>query len=333
MADVSASTPKPVFLLTHPRTASNLFVKILKQYPKISSLDYPFLNTYYFGTDSLCLRKSPQMDISRHKWQTSDPRHTYQCALEQLEEVLRQAKSHGKTALVKEHIFTILKPAVINGNIEISRQLPRQPSIKCSLVSSQISTNPTLLPDEFMLSFAPIFLIRHPALVFPSWYRVGRKTMGAEVDDAEFPVDASFRWTRILYEWYENSWSQAILCPSSSQRFRPTIIDADDIMEKNQVLKELCDQLGINFGYLTFQWEPMEATKIAQQDPDAAPFLSTLQQSTSVEMDKHSGNLEIDREVLKWQTEFGAEVAQALLRYVELAMVDYLYLKSRRLSA
>jgi hypothetical protein len=38
--------------------------------------------------------------------------------------------------------------------------------------------NQTVLPDDFLLCFKPTFLIRHPALVFPSYYRAHVNTFG-----------------------------------------------------------------------------------------------------------------------------------------------------------
>lgn len=82
---------------------------------------------------------------------------------------------------------------MINSNLETPRPphaIPQLLEPKDSEV--RISNNPTLLPDDFMLSFAPIFLIRHPALVFPSWYKMGHNTFGADIDDYDFPVEVLF---------------------------------------------------------------------------------------------------------------------------------------------
>lgn len=212
---------------------------------------------------------------------------------------------------------------MINSNLETPRPphaIPQLLEPKDSEV--RISNNPTLLPDDFMLSFAPIFLIRHPALVFPSWYKMGHNTFGADIDDYDFPVEVSFRWSRILYDWYLNVSSEPSSRSPQTQSRKPTVIDADDTMSDRGALERVCHQLQLDPQHLAFEWQAAKTGLF--------PWFSSIQKSTGVDMSKLSKGLDIQREFLKWENEFGSHVAQKLLHFVELAMPDYEYLLAQR---
>lgn len=84
---------KPAFILSHPRTASNLFMKIFKSHPDIVPLEYPFLDSFYFASEPQCDRKGPQMEEWLIKFQEQNriPK-TYHDAFEMLEENIRKAR-------------------------------------------------------------------------------------------------------------------------------------------------------------------------------------------------------------------------------------------------
>lgn len=60
-------------------------------------------------------------------------------------------------------------------------------------------------------------------------------------------------------------------------------------------------------------------------------MVTTLYNSTSIELDKSSRELNIDNELSKWIEEFGEVVAKKLEGRVRAAMSDYEYLRSKRL--
>ncbi len=69
-----------------------MMAKMFNDHPRLHSVIYPLLNTYYFGTEPLCLRKSPELDASAREFQENDPRLTYQIALDAFEKALREAE-------------------------------------------------------------------------------------------------------------------------------------------------------------------------------------------------------------------------------------------------
>lgn len=64
-----------------------------------------------------------------------------------------------------------------------------------------------IVPDEFLLTGHPTFLIRHPALAFPSYYRIFWANRGkceenmTEIHE-HLTASMTLRWMRQLYDWY-----------------------------------------------------------------------------------------------------------------------------------
>lgn len=223
---------------------------------------------------------------------------------------------------MKEHIYVFLKPSVVDSNLKTPRPPRLVPQLQPKDAEIRISTNPTLLPDDLMLSVSPVFLIRHPALVFPSWYKLSRAAFDADVDDSDFPVEATFKWSRILYDWYLKIWSESSSDTPGTQRRKPAVIDADDTMSDRAALERLCHQLLLDPRHLSFEWQ-VSTTELH-------PWLSTIQKSTGVDMSKLSKGIDTQQEFVKWEREFGSHVAQKLLYFVELAIPDYEYLLAQR---
>ena len=67
--------------------------------------------------------------------------------------------------------------------------------------------NPTILPDELLRLVTPIIFIRHPAIILPSWLRAAKNGPAADVisvDDEDFNVWTSLRWSRIIFDYLRN---------------------------------------------------------------------------------------------------------------------------------
>lgn len=127
--------------------------------------------------------------------------------------------------------------------------------------------NPTVLPDELLKLITPIIFIRHPAIVLPSWFRAANSDvqMGSHsVDDEDFSVWTSLRWSRIIFDYLRNISHQqngsGVTRQSSTRsknettrRFgpqvvatKPYVIDAADVLDNTQAtLDMICQLLGI----------------------------------------------------------------------------------------
>lgn len=222
-----------------------------------------------------------------------------------------------------------MKPEMVAENLAHPRTQMETPRIKTHSANEEdmVATkteyegdesNPTVLPTPFLRSVTPVFLIRHPALVFESILRVSGPTMGAEITDEEFPVEASLRWLRILYDLY------------ADRGMRPLVLNADEIIAHPTIMQRLCEQLQLDAAGVRFEWDAVPTSVIEGQSSYQQHFFSTIQSSSGVRSDKHSAahgpELDLDVVTGQWQDVYGEPTAAALRSYVDAAMPDYEYL-------
>lgn len=163
----------------------------------------------------------------------------------------------------------------------------------------------------------PVFQIRHPALMFPSFLRAQSKVMG-RVHPKTPTIGACLHlhFSRDLYDWYANH----------PRALPPKVIDADDIMNNPAAVRQLCVEVDLDPEAVQYEWEtPPEET-----DPRKAAFLSTINASQGIKKGLDAKSIDIEQEKIKWQAEFGEEDAEDMARFVYDAMPDYEYLLKRR---
>lgn len=78
------------------------------------------------------------------------------------------------------------------------------------------SLNKTILPSNFLETWLPTFLTRHPALVFPSYYRAFKDSFGKpqdrdiDLEENQLTLNMTPYFTRSLFGWYADLFSDAI---------------------------------------------------------------------------------------------------------------------------
>lgn len=201
-----------------------------------------------------------------------------------------------------------------------------EPSFTVTNAASRISkdpekTNPTIFPDEFLKSWTPVFLVRHPALSFESWYRAESGARNVDIFDKQWAFYTSFQYSRQLYDWYLSN----VTGPDDM----PIVVEADDMLEKSSTIETLCDLLKMDKQHILDEWEVIEAPKNAGSRE--LKYMSGYWNSTSVDQSKSSRGLDMVKRYSLWQDEFGSLVSKELLRLVENAMPDYEYLKGKKI--
>ena len=189
--------------------------------------------------------------------------------------------------------------------------------------------NPTPFPVPFPRSHIPIFLIRHPALAFPSTIRVASEYFNTAVGDVFMNIILRYRWHRILYDWYAADAHQQNGEPKKDE---PIILDADDLMYNPSAVSELCRRTGLDFAKVKYEWAEEAKTSMKLTYANENVFTNTLVESTGVVKGKGSDGVDVEVEAEKWVKEFGVERAALLRLRVEEAMGDYLYLRERSLG-
>ncbi|KAL0575949.1 hypothetical protein V5O48_006019 [Marasmius crinis-equi] len=262
---------------------------------------------------------------------------TFQYCLDELERSIAKAETEGKIASMKEHSYAMMDSETINRHIDIERESRARPVILDNFLDvpepdrsvGQIEftptlpiPNPTLIPDRLFVSFTPVIIIRHPVKTLPSLLRASGQLVGATVFDADFPMDSSFKWQRMVYDCYKAWFSSSGGCDESL----PIVIDADKLINNSEGQMEvLCKRVGLDPAGIKYTWETQAPDNQAQ-----AIFGKTLFESTAVIQGEKTANPPVlEDEVKRWAKEWDEETAREMKRRVELNLPDYEYLLQR----
>lgn len=346
MANAEENNPRRLFLVSIPRTASNLLVKVLniQHQPNVftnDKLGYFFYEVYMTPVAKGYFTKPVDQWSDAEK---TEVRTIYQRCLDRLEAASADAKHDDKIMFTKEHAFWFVNPATVLGTTGSDKDRIQQDEFRLTLpelYGSQrtfSSNNKTIFPDEYLRTWQFAFIIRHPALSWPSMYRAMHKIskLGLFDDDGVNGAligNMTWKWTRHLYDWCtEHSESPNV----------PLILDANDVIHNQDVVLRFCEMTGLDKSAVQFQWEGDQAPKLVPKDAAnkvtelelaaAHVMTDTLKGSKGVIKGKTPTVVDIDAEVEKWKEEFGLETAALLEKTVRDSMPDYEYLRERRLQ-
>lgn len=364
--------PRRILLVSNPRTASNLLLKIL------ALADQPnvYVNDkggYYFFNSFVATTNSNRIYKPFEQW-TAEDRSEVQSALsscfEQLEEGTSLASQESKVFFAKEHSPWFIDPLALKSILHLDdtpaasedEESPSQVGsdndaagaaspFRLQVPSTYTSTptfspsNYTILPDEYLRTFHMAFIVRHPALMFPSFYRAMRKMVELGVIEEEnvggvMAANMTLRFSRLLYDW---------ALEQDDPDARPVILDAHEVIHKPEAVARFCELVGLDPDAIKFEWETKsnsKDTRAPNQNPDlnkeqrtlwspeaVGVMVSTLTGSSGVVKSKAPGVVDIAVEAIKWKDEFGPETADMLEKRVRDAMPDYEYLKARSVTA
>ena len=324
-------------LLTYPRTASNLLVRILALEDQSNLL--PSEKGGYFFIPTMGLRMHRFKTAGRHldEWTQEERKglmESYQNCFEALQKHAETAEAQGKDIFVKEHAPWLMEPVAETKWVFGENSTYESPwTVKALPEQTHSTLNETVLPDEFLKAWLPTFLIRHPALVFPSIYRTCVDLEGPEVaknEAGQHALEMTMHWSRTLYDWY----TQQLNIPESNSEPNvtwPIILDADDIMIEPEVVLRYSIIIGLDPTKLRFSWASASKEELDKMQGPERRMRSTLSASEGIIEGKTSTNLNIDEEAKKWRAEFGEEEGEKIEKWVRAAMPDYEYMKAKRL--
>ena len=334
---MSQELPPKFWLLTYPRTASNLLTKILalEDQPNISPGSYFFAPTLRYRLGEF---KTAGKHLDSWTLEQKDVlKQSYQACFESLQKHAQAAAADGKAIYVKEHAPWLMNPVAETEFVFGKGSTQEEPwMVQTSDMGGQTHSarNETVLPDEFLKTWRPTFLIRHPALVFPSSYRTCLDNEGPEVARTEpgHAMEMTMHWSRTMYEWFVNNLdtaeSQSTAQPATEW---PIIIDADDIMLEPEIVLKYSKIVGLDSARLKFAWTAAGDEELDKMSKSMRRMRSTIDTSTGIVEGKTAANLNIDEEVRKWREEFGEEEGRKMERWVRAAVPDYEYMRARRL--
>ncbi|WXC60160.1 hypothetical protein SNK03_006020 [Fusarium graminearum] len=319
------------WLLTSPRTASNLLVKML-------NLDEQGVRPAHYGgyfylpaiEQHFLLEKKPMETWTAEE--NAAVNSTIQKCSQRFLEYLDAAEQEGQKVFVKEHSILLTHPRAENhflyGSKEARTITEATPiTVEGIQEPTRSPLNLTVFPDEFLKTWNPTFLIRHPALVISSLYR----TCLVEMDfhgihrpkQEPCAAELTMRWHRTLYEFFAEHFA--------SDSVWPIVLDADDIMTSPQLVSKYAKLAGLDDSKVVRSWEKAPEQKVNKLTTIEKRMLSSINASTAIDRSKIAGEVDIDKEVVKWTKEFGEEVAKKLEKWVRDAMPDYEFMHSKRM--
>jgi hypothetical protein len=312
---------------------------------------YFFMGAFTKQRQTICTRRPTE------QWtleETEEIRQAFQENFDYFEAKSQSANSQGKIFFAKEHSPRLVDPAALTQYLlNHDYQTSPRPGIQIPNASSRLgiqvpnsygavgkfsAKNITIFPDAYLEKWTLTFLIRQPALVFPSYYRalLNLEQEGFIESNAAQPMlelHSTLIWTRRLYDWYCVHDVQSYPRRHDDISF-PILLDAQDIIHHPEVVLKYCELIGMNPEKARFAWQPesfpRSTTGVGPKCAEAV-MMATLDRSTSVLKEKTPLTVDIALERKKWEEEFGEGLAKQMEKWVDHAMPDYNYLWSKRL--
>ncbi|KAI1322744.1 hypothetical protein F5Y16DRAFT_385721 [Xylariaceae sp. FL0255] len=327
------------WLITSPRTASNMLVKILNLEAQGTR---PCFGSGYFFHQGMLTRRM----INRKSMKEWTPEEKASVDVKQkecfenLQQFIEDSENDGQLVLIKEHALMLNDPLYeeqyLHGKDDIAREITEPPPtlpMRGVANPTRSPLNLTSLPDEFLNTMTPTFLIRHPIMQLPSLIRA---VHAKEMADLKFAasttpkdVEMSSKWIRSLYDFYASQKSTST-SNGKSNSF-PIILDADDVMLYPALVEKYADIVGLDREKLRFSWKKATEEEMEKLDPQARHMLKSLNASDGVDPSKLAANYNLDDEAKKWRVEFGEARGANLEKLVREALPDYEYMRERRL--
>lgn len=333
--------PARFYVFTYPRTGSNLLTQLLAldEQPNVQHQDKPDIEGMRFFLPLLLAKlKSGNFGAHVQALPSVEREEQVKCTKDcykRLLQHIQNAQRAGRIVCFKDHAHYIAEPVaetrLLHGDNSVTDESPwtlRGPNELDQTGIGRSDLNETLFPDEFLKTWKPIFLIKHPAASFPSFYRALVKASSPEFPQSSqgqklYQKAMALRWVIKLYNFYVQHFSES----RSDQVQWPVVIEADDMITKPEILVKLCEITGLDSSKLRFSWEK----KRTDEPAEWKAFRGTLYESTQIDVSKAIGDVDMDVEAAKWREEFGEAIGRMIETRVREAMPDYLFLKSKRL--
>ncbi|KAK5958284.1 hypothetical protein OHC33_000126 [Knufia fluminis] len=333
MEQTSGTTTRPVYVIDSPRTCSQVFGKLWMAHPQLEHIFMSMMGPSIYGPESLWRGRKASDKIQESYTDLTETANasgtgmfqptTYQDGAAKIEESVKDILEKGKTPWIKDHSMCIVPPPITTKWLSLTPQPP------------SLLANPTAFTTPFLDSVTPIFLIRHPTLSIPSFYRKQRDILHNAATDASFRILTSLEWTRLVFDSYLRrrglpvSVSEDPDVTAYPAEQVPLLIESVDLIYHTQAVAErVCDYVGIDKGGVQYEWEP---TPEEEWPPSALAraFFQDMLESTGIQRAEKPAEMgiDLDRLTAEWTEEFDEETARTLRGLVEREIPNYEYLR------
>ncbi|KAF2166297.1 hypothetical protein M409DRAFT_23487 [Zasmidium cellare ATCC 36951] len=319
---------KRIFIFDSPRTCSQLFYKLFSAHQQLGHIMNPTILGVTYGPERLFLNFQHCQAAEEAHWRNAEkanmPDETYAVMATRLQRSVEEADEKGKIPLIKEHAVCsvrrdVMKLAAKHG---LHNPLPKDQY-------DEWNNNPSPFTDELFRSFTPVLLIRHPALMQPSFYIKQKNLFFNEAWDEEYAVLTSLCWPRMMFDCYTKLYEQGLV------QSRPIIVDACDVVNHtNTLLPKLCHELGIDPAGVQYQWDPIPKDQWPA-DPCMQEFYKEILSSSGVNrtgIKPEEERIDLESKAAEWSSLFGEKTAEALRARVKAEVGNYEYLKQFKLE-
>lgn len=313
-------------LITAPRTASTMFVKMLNLDEQgVRSSNYGGYNFLPSMPKRYQLQPRPMSQWTDEELR--EVQNIMQTCFDNMQDFIEKSQEEKKLVFVKEHGILINHPwfesEFLHGECTtVGEPTPLMP--RGAKTATRSEHNKTILSDEFLKTWRPTFLIRHPAMVFPSLFRLFRNEAFGRPTAEPNLIELTMYWQRKLFDFYEAQ------CATGDGGF--IVLDADDLMVTPELVTKYTALVGLDPEKLRFSWEKVPQAVLDQLHPMVKGAHSSLNASDRVDVSKIAGHVDITAEAEKWKADFGENVATRIEKHVRDAMPDYEYMRSKRLT-
>ncbi|ESK90855.1 hypothetical protein Moror_16493 [Moniliophthora roreri MCA 2997] len=326
--------PLRLWLASHPRTASNLFLRLLEATEKIEQKRYACVDAFFRGPERQTGKGGKTIPLLSDD---NTATMTYQRALDEYQMWLVETEAKGKIPLIKEHTCLITPSATINAYINDYRDTKPSPVVVDNMIDVRETNsrnllfpvaNHTVFPDRFLATLTPIIIIRHPAKIAYSYARVDRALGLQPSVDPDYPMVVSMKWQRMIYDFYAAFFAANPRSDEDRKAITPVVIDGDRLVANTRYqMEELCRRLGLDTSVVAYSWEAID---IPYDNDGARAYIEKVCKSTGVIHDPDALKpIDIEQEAKKWAEEWDEQSAARMKRCVEEAMDDYEYLLKR----
>ncbi|KAI9781401.1 MAG: hypothetical protein M1839_005995 [Geoglossum umbratile] len=323
------TSERPILLVAHPRACSSAFERIfIQNHQHVDCFHEPFGDAYWLGPE----RQGERYEEVRGS--TGLAHLTYKSVVDGIKKMCELASLESKRLFIKDMAFFLFPSPGQEANIAQSfGQTNPEPQ------------NPTMLPRKVLEKFHFTFLIRHPRLSVPSYYRLSLPPHKDRSRVREFDSsDLGYSELRRLFDYLR---SEELVGPtiansprkdspdrtsSSNNRVEICVVDAEDLLNRpDVVISAYCRSTGITYDPNMLHWEKRHdqkrAASIINRWGFDIYFHKTALDSKTIQCSAQRKGRDNELSYQLWIEEFGIDGAEVIRNAVESQLDDYNHLK------
>lgn len=313
-------------LISAPRTASTMLIKILNLDEQgVRPARHGGYNFLPAMPKRYSLQPKPMTEWTAEE--IKDVQAIEQHCFDNMQDYIEKANEEKQLIFLKEHAVLLNHPWYESQSLHGEGTTAGEPTPlvpRGDKEATRSEHNKTALSDEFLKTWRPTFLIRHPAMTFPSLFRMLRLEAFSRPNGEPNLVELTTYWQRKLLEFYESHFGE--------DKGWPIVLDADDIMTTPELVAKYALMVGFDEEKLRFSWDKLPQAEVDQLHPMHKDAHGSLLASDKIDPGKVAGEVDIDAEAVKWRADFGEDAAKRLEKHVRDAMPDYQYMRSKRMT-